>query len=405
MRTLSELLNRQEKPVPYARSHESNTPAVWGNWDKTADLAAYTGNSTIYSVVSSLANSVAGINWFLERSNSEDVVEDHLALKVLNANKYFTFRRLVETLQQHIELTGEAYWLITYYQGTKVPAMLWPIRPDKIVPVPDPETFIKGYIYVSPDGEQIPLQPDDIIPFIDSDPMNPYRGSSPVKGLRETLDGERLAEIYSRKFFENGAQPGGVVQFPENIVDATRWEQLNQRWKEQHKGLNNAHRVAFLEGGATWQSVQYNNTDMQFIEWRNFNREVILEAWSFPKSMTGNVNDVNRANAEAGEYVYGKHRLVPRLELIKSALNNHYLPLFGSAGKGVQFQYESPVSEDRSAENAERTSKVNSAVQMVNAGFDPEGSLEAMELPPIKFVGKTTEQPPEAVPATGGSDE
>lgn len=355
-----------------------------------ADLEAYSANSTIYSVVSSLAKSVARTPFHLYRKSATGNPEDRKAVTtktqavdVLNANPHFTFQRLLEGTQQHLELTGEAYWLVMYFNGTKLPSMLWPLRPDRIVAIPDPETFIKGYIYLAPGGEKIPLQVEDIIPFINPDPLNPYKGASPVTGLRETLIGEKMAEEYSKNFFKNGAAPGGIVQFPTNL-NPEQWTELNERWKEQHKGVANAHRVAFLEGGATWKDRQYTNTDMQFIEWRNFNRELILEAWAFPKSMTGNVNDVNRANAEAGEYVFGKHRLTPRLDLLKSGLNNHYLKLFGSPGKNVEFDYESPVSEDKSAENAERDSKTNAVATLVSAGVSLDDAVSIAGLPPVK---------------------
>ena len=37
--------------------------------------------------------------------------------------------------------------------GKSIPLELWPMRPDRIIPVPDPYKFLAGYVYVAPDGE------------------------------------------------------------------------------------------------------------------------------------------------------------------------------------------------------------------------------------------------------------
>jgi hypothetical protein len=105
--------------------------------------------------------------------------------------------------------------------------------------------------------------------------------------------------------------------------------------------------------------------------------------------MTGAVDDVNRANAEAAEYVFSKWVLVPRLERIKQALNADLLPLFGVTD--VEFDYESPVQEDAVAVNASRDSRVNAAVSLVAAGFDPAEVLEAMDLPGLS-LGATADE-------------
>ncbi len=44
------------------------------------------------------------------------------------------------------------------------------------------------------------------------------------------------------------AEPGGIIEVPTPLSDPD-FDQLRDRWNEQHRGVANAHRVAILEHG------------------------------------------------------------------------------------------------------------------------------------------------------------
>jgi hypothetical protein len=124
--------------------------------------------------------------------------------------------------------------------------------------------------------------------------------------------------------------------------------------------------------------------DMQFSELRGVQRDIIREAFAFPKGELGTVDDVNRASAEAGALMLARGHTVPRLERIKGALNNDFLPMFGMTGKGLEFDYKSPVPEDREADNAERESKAIAFKALTDAGVDHADAAQAVGLPTMK---------------------
>jgi phage portal protein BeeE len=166
----------------------------------------------------------------------------------------------------------------------------------------------------------------------------------------------------------------------------------------------NAHRVAVLEQGMKWVDRKYTMRDMEFSALRNVSRDIIREAFGFPKPLLGSVDDVNRANAEAAEVLFGRWLLVPRLNRIRDALNHDLLPFFGpAAATGLEFDYEDPVPPDGESENAERDSRVNAVAQLVPLGFDAAEALEAFELPEIRF--EKPEPPPQlAGPGAAGGN-
>lgn len=375
-----------------------------------ASMAAFGRDGTLFPIVSKLANSVAQVDWRLYRVRSDarrvygpndpqrTEVLVHPALTVWNKpNPFFTRQEFVETFQQHLDLTGEGWWVVGRDERMPGagPTELWPVRPDRMAPVPSPTEFISGYMYRSPDGERVPLGREDVVQLRMPNPLDLYRGMGPVQAVLADLDSNRYSAEWNRAFFANSAEPGGVIEVQTSLSDP-EFREMVTRWREQHQGAHNARRVAILEAGARWVSVQPTQRDMQFTELRKLSAEFIREAFGFPKFLLGTVDDVNRANAEASLAMYAMTCTVPRLERIKQALNTEFLPLFGAVGQGVEFDYCSPVPEDREADNAERASKATAAAQLVAAGWNPDDVLAAVGLPPMTWGGGGY-----APPATG----
>lgn len=357
--------------------------------------------STLFAIVNRLANSTASVEWCLWRKAASGEKKDrtrvtrHAALDLWKRpNRHYTRMRFVETFQQHLDLTGEAPWMIV--KGGTLPVELWPIRPDRLLPVPDPRTFLAGYVY-SAATERVPLDPDQVIRLLMPNPLDPYRGLGPVQSLLVNLDATRYSAEWNSAFFRNSAEPGGIIEVSRSLDD-DEWTRFRTRWAEQHRGVQNAHRVAMLEEGQKWVDRTYTNRDMQFAELNSLGREIIREAFGFPKSMLGAVEDVNRANAEAGEVVFGRWLIVPRLERIKDALNNELLPMYGPrAAETLEFDYVPPVPEDRQADNEALLAQSSAFATLVAAGVHPEDAAGLVGMPPVRMAPK-----PEPAPAPPG---
>lgn len=400
---LRTLLDRA--PVPYSSTRSGGGfSSRWGQPSgMAAQMAAMGSVGTLFAIVSRLANGVSQTEWTLYRKattpdGERTPVTAHAALDLWqHPNRFYTTQELVETSEQHVELTGEGWWVIGRDPRSSIPLELWPVRPDRMTPVPSATDFLAGYVYTGPDGDEIPLRVDEVIQLRMPNPLDPYRGMGPVQSILVDLDASRYSAEWNRNFFINSAQPGGILQVDRSLGDA-EFDELRMRWNEQHRGTAAAHRVAILEQ-ATWVDRKYTQQDMQFTELRAVSREVIREAFGFPKPLLGSVDDVNRANAEAGEVVFARWLLIPRLERIKQALNNDLLPLFGPTAKGLEFDYCSPVPEDEEAENAELTAKSNAAAVLVTAGYDPAAVLETVGLPAMRYTGVARPQTLPDVPA------
>lgn len=401
MRSLRALRNKA--PVPYVSSRNLSIP--WrAPSGAEAQMRAMGSVGTLFSIVNRTSNATALVDWKLYRKAASGLPEDrvevtsHAILDLWDKpNRFFTRQELVETLQQHIDLTGEGWLVIGRNPRSPMPLELWPVRPDRIQPVPHPVDFISGYLYTAPDGREIALRVEDVIQIRMPNPLDPYRGMGPVQSILTELDASRYSAEWNRNFFMNSAEPGGIIELP-SVLSDPEWDQLQARWNEQHKGVANAHRVAFIEHG-TWKDRKYTQRDMQFAELRTVSRDVIREAFGAPAFVLGEVGDVNRATAEASKVLFAEQLTVPRLERFKQALNNDLLPLYGKdAARALEFDYCDPVPADAAARNEEITAKSTAWKTLVDGGADPVLVSEYLGLPDLGYRPPIAVQaPPQAV--------
>jgi len=385
---------RAKPPIPYVPNRPGTVVRATGGAGNVGPpteqhLAVMGSVSTLSAIVGRTSEATAGVNWHLYKTAPPGTppehrveVTSHAALDLWNGpNDFFTRQELVETGQQHYELTGEEWWVVV--KAGSLPLELWPVRPDRMRPVPSTDKFIAGYIYRSPDGDEIPLDVGEVIFIRRPNPLDIYRGLGVVQSLLVDLDSARFTAEWNRNFFLNSAEPGGIIQVDKRLSD-DEYTEMVQRWREQHQGVAQAHRVAVLEQGQ-WIDRKFSIKDMQFPELRELTSEIIREGFGFPKPLLGTVTDVNRANAEAAEVMFGRWLLVPRLERIKQALNHDLLPMYGRTAVGLEFDYDSPVPEDAALAVSQLTAKTQAYVLLTSqGGVTPASASEVCGLPPLE---------------------
>lgn len=379
----------------------------------TGQLDAMETSSMVFTVVNTIAEGVGAVEFGLFRKppggrvrfgqvQSDRIeVAKHPALTVWeHPNDFYTESEFVEASVQHYELTGEWCWVVGRHESSTMPLELWPIRPDRLVPIKHPTKFMVGWMYVG-GGERIPLDLDQVIHTRRPNPKDPYRGLSPLAAALVDVYGEEAAAAWNMMFFRNGASPGGVIEFAEALGD-TEWRRFRKRWNEQHRGVNNAHRVAMIERGK-WIDLKYTRKDMEFLDGRRFSQEMIRRAWRMPKPMLGDSDDVNRANAEAAAVTFAQWLVVPRARKLRDCLNTQLLPLFGPAlSTSVEFDFADPTPPDREADRDDQTAAVARAkVLIVDIGADPGEVFEHEGLPAFTV---TKPEPPALGPGPAKED-
>lgn len=355
-----------------------------------SQLGAAEADPTLGAVASRRADALARVRWHLYRKaksgKPEDRIEvpEHQALKLWNRpNNHVTGMIFRETLGLQLALAGRGFGVIARFRKDPLPLELWNVTPARMVPVPHPTKYLAGWVYMGPDGEEIPLRVDEVLEFKRPHPSDPYGALSPTKGLMNTVAMRRAADRYNLAFFSNGARPDGIIEVPEGLTDR-QFETVTKRWEEQHRGVSRAHRVALIEYGK-WVNTGLSQKDMEFAELHRMSRDDILEAHGFPRTMLGITDDVNRANAEAGEYIFSKWLTLTDLERLRDVLNAFFLPLF-STGEGLEFDFESPVERVAEDLDRERDSKAAAFAALKSAGVHPDDAADVVGLPRMRMV-------------------
>jgi len=400
-----------KRPIPFNSQWNVQGNQVYGSGlqDRFTQLQAMGGTGTLYAIIQLLSTGVSGHEWQMFRTDEDGrvryatsdtgsdqrvEVRRHLALKLWNKpNPFHTGDDFREIGWQFMELVGEWYWVLDRGpSGLAPPIEMWPVRPDRMEPVPDKDEYLKGWVYTGPNGEQVPLAASEVIQLKYPNPADPYRGLSAVQSILANLDNVRYSAEWSRNFFLNSAVPGGIVQFSKRLTD-DEFTEFTDRWREQHQGIARGHRVGVLEQGALWVPNTFNMRDMEFTALQQMSRDVIREAYRIHQSMLGQTTDVNRANAQTAEEVHVSWQEVPRLRRMRTVCNQIYLPMFGSTGVRVEMDFKDPTPTSANDANDELTAKSKAAALLVQAGWDSDDVLEVVGLPNMRFNSITLPSP------------
>lgn len=334
----------------------------------------------VYGCVGVIADEIAGIDLkiYQIKKGEQIELEEHEALDVLyRANNAMTRFDLVNLSVQYLELTGEAPWFISYKDGK--PDQIILLRPDRLTVLPGKDgEVIGGYkyrVYGDTGMKELDLEPHEVILLKYTDPDNPMRGKGPLQAAAMVVDLDNYAEKWNSQFFKNSAQPSAALKTDKTLSKDVR-ARLERKLKENYQGQDNAHKTIILENGLSFEKMSLSQKDMDFIEQQRFSRDKILAIFRVPRTALGITDDVNRANAEATDYVFAKRTIKPKMIRIVEQLNEFFLPLFGDKTEDLFFWFEDPVPQNTEQLIAKAQSGVSTGYMTINEarelmGLDP----------------------------------
>ncbi len=315
---------KKQAPLSYSGSYGGlgGTFAIPPRQNMESYLRAYGEGGWLFGCVSRIAAAVAECTWHLneiDRKGESEEVTNHAIADLLNhPNPFQTGHDLIELSQMYLDLTGESYWAITQGKGRKE---IWLVPPIWMRPVPGENDFISGYVAEN-GGWQVPFAVEEIISFLYPDPRNPMRGIGPTQSIGIDLDTESFSAQHNRNYFYNNADSGTVISYPDTMPKE-EYERIREQWDSRHRGYGRAHKVAVLTGGAKIDKAMVSHRDMDFVNMRKMNREVILGAFGMPYSILGGREQGSRATTEADQVTFARWCVRPRLVRIREKLNEN----------------------------------------------------------------------------------
>lgn len=375
-------------------------------------LHAYGRIYSLFGICLRRATAVSEVKWRLfkvDSSGKRTAIHDHPILKLLDfANEFQTGQEIIELHQLHSDLAGRAFWYLPQ-NGFGIPGEIWLLPPDKVSIVPSRTDFIKGYV-LNLGTEKIPFTKDEIIWFPMPDPVNQYGGVGYAQAASIELDSEDYSGRWNRNFFYNSARADAVLEYEDELTDE-EFDRVAKLWQERHEGLSKAHKIAILDGGAKYKQIQTSQKDMDFSMLRKQTRENLLFTFGMPLSVMGITENVNRANAEAGDYLFARWIVKPALTRIRNKLNEQLVPMY-KAGSKIEIDFDEVVPETVDQRRANAESGVKTGYLTVNearqqTGFDPIPNGDQLLLPMNLFPTPidSLNLPPEEPKSKGLSEE
>jgi HK97 family phage portal protein len=404
---------RMEKAVspPVVAGASADPFTLWRTQkkvDPAKALEVYTG--WVYASIRAIAKEIGSIELrlFKSKAGDDEQIFEHELLNLLSAvNGYQTKFEFFYLVAAYLEATGNAPIYLAGAEGAEAkPDALHLLVPSKVKVLANREAFpprVDGYEYRL--GSKVhKFKPEQIIHVKYPDPNDPFEGIGTVQSIAQWVDADNYAMEFNRRFFLNGARIGGFLE-SDAAYTPEQLEYLKTSFEAAFKGVENAYKVLALPKGTKYEEGGKTQKDLDFANLMTIMRDRIIAGFTVPRTALGITDDVNRANAEATDYVFAARTIRPIMRFVTDYLNEFLVPRYGD---GLYLDFADPVPKDRAQLSDEKVKALGGApwrsANEVRAeeGLDPiEGGDDV--LAPFSLQPLGAPAPAGPVPAKAGN--
>ena len=239
-------------------------------------------------------------------------------------NAYQTWQEFMETYVTSIEILGNFYAEIKRNRFGNV----YEIIPFRFQNNCRAEMDMNGtvyYTYATNDGKgkitKITYAAKDIL-HIKLNNTDGYNGLSPITQAAQAIGLAIAGSTHSAALFENGATPAGVLTTEQTFGDDDNSvERLRKQWNETHQGPSKRGKVAVLEYGLKYQSIQMSSVDAQLLEHGKFSRERICAIFRVPSHMLSDPSGMKYKSIEHNNTGFFRDSLMPLVTKLENNIN------------------------------------------------------------------------------------
>ena len=178
--------------------------------------------------------------------------------------------------------------------------------------VPDPDRYIKGFVYVGQGRQLIPYVPDDIVWIHYFNPLDEFSGLSPIAPLRLSADMGLDALRANRNSVANESTPGVFIETGDTPTD-DEVREFYERWELRFRGPANVRRPVLLSGGMKAGNLGFSPKDMEYLQTMRWSLEDVARVYGVPKPMMGDLERSTFSNFETSRRVFWEDTMVPQL--------------------------------------------------------------------------------------------
>nr|WP_278002067.1 phage portal protein [Clostridium botulinum] len=227
--------------------------------------------ATVFGCLRVLSDTVSKlpIKIYKKTDGIKKVTDHYLGpLLKLRPNPYMSASDFWKCVEVQRNIYGNAYVALNYNGRGQVTG-LYPLDSSKMKIYVDDGGLLNSsnkiwYIYTDNLGHQHKFMPDELLHFkgLTTDGIV---GLSVIDQLKHLIQNGKSSEEYINKFFKNGLQVKGLVQYVGDLNSKAE-QTFIENFERMSSGLKNAHRIAMLPLGYQFQPISQSLVDAQFLE-------------------------------------------------------------------------------------------------------------------------------------------
>lgn len=300
-----------------------------GRWQQNAPLDrddSVVSNPTVYACITRIASDIGKLRPTTQAWNPDygvwlDRPIPRFLRVLMSPNNYQSHIEFKEWYLYSKLLHGNTYVLIERDSEGKIQE-LHILDPTRVTPL----VSESGDVFYRLDTdnlsrlrmEQVVVPDSEVIHDRMNALFHPLVGLSPIYACTIAAQQGLAIQKDSRRFFENGAQPSGVLTAPGPISDETA-QRLKEYWQGRFTGTN-AGSVAVVGDGLKYESMRMNSVDAQVIDQLNWTAETICSVFQVPPHKVGVGTMPTHDNIEALTQAYYSDCLQTHIEKMEQKL-------------------------------------------------------------------------------------
>jgi HK97 family phage portal protein len=283
-----------------------------------------------------------------------------------------TFSQIMAPIVGHMSLTGNGLLLLiegtAFGKSRKIKDKFIIIEPGKFTIFKNNNgTSVSHYEVTLENNERLNVPPEQVIHFKQNNIFDSFWGVGNIEKMRIMAEAEVNSDEFAKEFLANRATPSLFVK--DNIgVGADQAELTSRILNSKNRGNSNAGSIIYMSGdGVDVKSLQISQKDMQYLESKNYTKELTLSLFGVAPEAVGIVNDSNRATIEASlnRYYENINTLLVSLEL---SIQSQYFDVYSP---GYRFKFKKHFTGD-----------VDALIKMINNGLiTPNEASKKLGLP------------------------
>lgn len=377
---------KEKAAIPSIASSNSTDPfAIWKGSKKVDPMKAFDVYSGwVYACIRAIGEEIQKMELELYQIKGKDGEEERIheneLLDILEApNENMTGMDMRFTIASHLEMIGNAFLFLDGVKNNKTkPTAMYLLDASRVRVVVNKDSFphrVSHYEYRT-ETKVHKFETYQIVHFKYSNPSDIFEGIGTVQTAAQWIDADNYAMEFNRRYFLNGAKIGGFLEATQAYT-TEQLEYIRKSFENAHSGVNNSHKTIALPQGTKYTAGGESQKDMDFSNMMTMMRDRILAAFRVPRTALGITDDVNRANAEATDYVFAARTILPKMQIICSYLNEFLAPRYGD---NIYLTFNNPVPENREQTMREISAALGAAPMMsVNEARDEYFGLDPIE--------------------------